>query len=77
MKSIIILESFDGYPGGERRSFVAGAVEDLADDYADLIVGKGLGREASSETAAPAAEQTITKPARKGDSRKASAHENE
>lgn len=73
MKQIIILESFDGYPDGRKRSFVAGSVAELPDAYAELVVGKGLAREAAPET-----EPSVTKPARaKGEAKRASSHEDE
>lgn len=45
MKTVKILETFDGYPNGKRRTFVSGTEIEIAGDYADLIVAKGHARE--------------------------------
>ncbi len=45
MKTVRITESFTGYPAGKKRSFRAGEEVELANDFADTIVGKGHGRE--------------------------------
>lgn len=46
MKTVRILETFDGYPNGtDEERFVAGETPTLSDDFADLIVGKGLAKE--------------------------------
>lgn len=42
MKTVTILETFDGYPTGEKRRFVVGETRTLADAYADLLIDKGL-----------------------------------
>jgi hypothetical protein len=37
-----VLHSFEAYPGGQYRSFYAGEiVNDLDDDYAQLLITKG------------------------------------
>jgi hypothetical protein len=59
MKTVRIEATFDGYPTGQRRTFTAGDTVELADDYADRVVGKGLAREV---TPAPAEDQQETKP---------------
>lgn len=55
MKTVEILKGFEGYPNDKKRHFAKGEEAELANDFADMIVGKGLAREKS---AAPA-----TKPA--------------
>lgn len=68
MKTVTILESFDGYPqgakeGSRRTSFVEGQEVEVSEAFGDLIIGKGLAREkaatrAGTKTiAAEAAEQ--------------------
>ncbi|KTR07485.1 hypothetical protein NS365_04150 [Aureimonas ureilytica] len=46
MKTVLILEGFHAYPNGQRRDFAAGDTPDLANTFADLIIGKGLAEEA-------------------------------
>jgi len=48
MKTVHITEPFAGYPNGKKREFTKGEELELSNDYADLIVGKGLGREMSA-----------------------------
>lgn len=46
MKTIHITEGFTGYPNGkDKREFAVGEEPELANDYAELILGKGLARE--------------------------------
>lgn len=45
MKTVRILEGFHAYPNGKRREFAAGDEPELANDFADLLVGKGLADE--------------------------------
>ena len=55
MKTVEITESHYGYPdGNKKRYFEKGQTVEVANDYADLIVGKGQGKE-SKKAAAPAA----------------------
>ena len=42
MKTVTILDTFDGYPDDEKRRFVVGETPSLDDDYADLLIDKGL-----------------------------------
>jgi hypothetical protein len=45
MGRLLITETFDGYPAGGRRRFTAGQtvdVADIGDDYAALLIAKGL-----------------------------------
>lgn len=42
MKTVEILTGFHAYPNNKRRDFAAGETPDLANAFADLIVGKGL-----------------------------------
>ncbi len=60
MKTVKISESFTGYPAGKRREFAKGEEPELAVDYADLLVEKGLAREveATSGGKAPAKKET-------------------
>lgn len=44
MKTVVITESFEGYPNGKKVAFAAGEELTLSDAYADLIVGKGHAR---------------------------------
>ena len=62
MKTVRITESFTGYPAGKKRDFTAGEEVELANDFADIIVGKGHAREIEAP-AAPAG-----KPAKPGSS---------
>ena len=57
MKRVHIDVSHTGYPGGIKRSFVAGDELDLREDYADLITSpeKGLAHEIPAEKASPPA----------------------
>lgn len=46
MKTVEITSDFAGYPNGKtRRDFTTGEEPDLANDYADMLIGKGLARE--------------------------------
>ena len=49
MKAVEITAPFTGYPNGKKREFAAGEKPELANDYADLIVGKELARELPAE----------------------------
>lgn len=42
MKTITPTGSFDGYPSGNLRKFVEGVQAEVPDDYADILIGKGL-----------------------------------
>lgn len=50
MREIQILAGFTGYPNGKKRAFSPG-VENVAEDYADLLVEKGLAKEIPTKTA--------------------------
>lgn len=50
MKTVTILETFDGYPDGEKRRFVVDETPSLDDAYADLLIGKGLAADPSKST---------------------------
>lgn len=50
MKTVTILETFDGYPAGEKRRFVAGETPGLEDAYADLLIAKGLAADPNKAT---------------------------
>lgn len=60
MKTIHITAAFTGYPNGKRRDFAEGEEPELANDYADLIIGKQLARDI---TPAAATEPETHKPA--------------
>ena len=46
MKTIHVTEAFTGYPNGkDKREFALGEEPELSNEYAGLIVGKGLARE--------------------------------
>lgn len=46
MRTVEILSDFDGYPDGvAKRAFRTGDRPELADDYAELLVAKGLARD--------------------------------
>lgn len=62
MKTVHILEAFTGFPAGSdvsARSFSAGEIVDLEDDFADLIIAKGH----ATEQGSPA----VSKPVKKED----------
>ena len=52
MKTVEILSSFTGYPNGKKRRFVTGEKPELANDYADLLVGKDLALETKPDPVA-------------------------
>ena len=54
MKTVVITETFDGYPdgaveGSRRVSYAEGRSVEVPDAFGDLITGKGLARAASAE----------------------------
>ena len=51
MRTIRIREGFHAYPNSKRRDFAAGEELELANDFADLIVGKGLADEVDKAAA--------------------------
>lgn len=56
MKTVEIMAGFTGYPNGkDKRHFAKGESPELANDFADLIVGKGLAREKPATTPTPKA----------------------
>lgn len=63
MKTVLIMETFDGYPAGKKVSFVAGTEETVSDAFADLIIAKGHAREKVIEKPhAPVAKRAGAKP---------------
>ena len=64
MKTVEIAAAFTGYPNGKKREFAAGEKPELANDYAVLLIRKGLARESSSKSAKrPASRRMRTKAA--------------
>jgi hypothetical protein len=66
MKTIKILETFDGYPNGTRVTFTEGDEVEVAATYANLLIEKGHAREVGRTTtkaAAPKEEPAPTKKA--------------
>ncbi|ACL58948.1 hypothetical protein [Methylobacterium nodulans] len=58
MKTVKILESFEGWPTGQAPvRYVAGQQVEVSNEFADLIVGKGHAKEVISAKAAPASEE--------------------
>ena len=56
MKTVEILVGHTGYPNGkDARHFAKGEEAELANDYADMIIGKSLAREKPAATPKPAA----------------------
>lgn len=56
MKTVHILEAFTGFPAGSdvsARSFSAGEIVDLEDDFAALIIAKGHAAEQVEPVAKP------------------------
>lgn len=57
MKTVKVLENFEGWPTGKAPvNYVAGDEVEVSNDFADLIIGKGHAKEVAS-TAAPAVEE--------------------
>ena len=56
MKTVTILSDFSSYPNGKvERAFREGEEPELSNEHADLLIAKGLAREAKGSTkAAPA-----------------------
>lgn len=55
MRTVEILRTFDGYPTGkDERRFTAGEQPELSNEYAALLIAKGLAKEASGTTKAAA-----------------------
>lgn len=56
MKTVKILSDFSSYPNGkDERAFRAGDEPELSNEHADLLIAKGLAKEAKGTTkAAPA-----------------------
>ncbi|MDV2987007.1 UNVERIFIED_CONTAM: hypothetical protein Q9R58_22110 [Methylobacteriaceae bacterium AG10] len=55
MKTVEILRTFDGYPTGkDERRFTAGEQPELSNEYAALLIAKGLAKEAGASTKAAA-----------------------
>jgi hypothetical protein len=55
MKTVEITTAFTGYPNDKKRHFAKGEEPELANDFADMIIGKGLAREKPAAPAKPAA----------------------
>ncbi|MHC2016310.1 hypothetical protein [Methylobacterium sp. CM6247] len=58
MKTIRITETFDGYPNGkDEKRFTKGDEPEVSNEFADLLVEKGLAKEIEAKPvpAAPAA----------------------
>ena len=56
MKTVEILVGHTGYPNGkDKRHFAEGEEAELANDYADMIIGKHLAREKPATTPTPKA----------------------
>ncbi|MBA9070693.1 hypothetical protein FHR71_004463 [Methylobacterium sp. RAS18] len=56
MKTVEILSTFDGYPTGkEERRFTTGEQPELSNEYAALLIAKGLAKEVggTAKAAAP------------------------
>ena len=67
MKTVTISEPFEGYPDGAEEgsmpaTYTAGQVVDVPDEFADLIVGRGLATEGGEKLVpvTPAAEPATT-----------------
>ena len=55
MKTVEILRNFDGYPTGkDERRFTAGEQPELSNEYAALLIAKGLAKEVNGTTKAAA-----------------------
>lgn len=57
MRTVKIIDDFDGYPSGKRRTFTAGQEVEVPNDFADLIVGKGLAKEIEPKADEPPEEK--------------------
>ncbi|ACL59904.1 hypothetical protein [Methylobacterium nodulans] len=57
MKTVKILETFEGWPGKTPVRYVAGQEVAVSNEFADLIVGKGHAQEVTSARAAPESEK--------------------
>lgn len=63
MKTVKILENFEGWPTGKAPvNYVAGEEVEVSNDFADLIVGKGHAKEVATK-AAPAVQEAPAKAA--------------
>ncbi|XYD07427.1 hypothetical protein R1A27_20165 [Methylobacterium sp. NMS12] len=56
MKTVVIKESFDGYPQGAKEgarkvSYGEGQEVEVSEAFGDLIIGKGLARETAASRA--------------------------
>ncbi|KQQ13282.1 hypothetical protein ASF53_13995 [Methylobacterium sp. Leaf123] len=55
MKTVTILSDFSSYPNGkDERVWKTGEEAELSNEHADLLVGKGLAKEAKAAKPAPA-----------------------
>ena len=50
MKTVTIKADFTGYPAGKKREFRVGEDVEVANDFADMLVDKGLARETTART---------------------------
>ena len=60
MTPVEILETFDGYPDGEKVRFQAGTKTEVAADYAALLIQKGLAKEPEATARKPGAAKKET-----------------
>lgn len=61
MKTVLIMETFDGYPAGKKVSFVAGTEETVPAAFADLIIAKGHAHEKVAEKPQAAPKRAASK----------------
>lgn len=55
MKTIRILESFDGFPNGkDEKRFTKGDEPEVSNEYAKLLIDKGLAKEIDVKAPEPA-----------------------
>lgn len=53
MKTVTILSDFSSYPNGkDERAFKTGEEPELSNEHADLLIAKGLAKEAKGTTKA-------------------------
>ncbi|WP_232629162.1 hypothetical protein [Methylobacterium sp. Leaf118] len=59
MKTVQILSDFSSYPNGkDERVFKTGEEPELSNEHADLLIAKGLAREAKGDGAKPSIPKT-------------------
>jgi len=47
MRTVEILDNFDGYPASKKVTFTKGEVVEVSEAYADTLVEKGLAKDTS------------------------------